>query len=335
MFRSARIKLTTWYLLIIMFISISFSAVVYSVLTHEVERFARAQRFRIEHGTEPIPPRGLSNVDPDLVREVKIRIYTSLALINLGILLFSGISGYFLAGRTLKPISDMVDEQNRFVTDASHEFRTPLTALKSSMEVFLRDHKATISDARKLIIGSINDVDNLNLLSNSLLQLAQYQKPNGNINFETVSLSEIIENSMDKVKSLAKIKKVSIKYNPINIKIEGNKYSLNDLFVLLLENAIKYSHEKGEVLVSAKRINDAVKIQVSDKGVGISEKDLPHIFDRFYRADEARTQSNTSGYGLGLAIAKSIVNIHHGTIMAESKLHKGTTLTITLPVHFS
>src|SRR5260221_12833600 len=148
MFQSARIKLTTWYLVIIMTISICFSAFVYRLLSEEFDRFDRIQRYRFEHIIQDgqLPPPHMIP-DPSLLNEVKQRLVIALGLIDLFILIVSGILSYFLAGRTLKPIQSMVDEQNRFISDASHELRTPLTALKSSMEVFLRDHNSTIDDA--------------------------------------------------------------------------------------------------------------------------------------------------------------------------------------------
>ena len=133
MFQNARIKLTLWYLLIIMLVSFLFSIGVYKILTREVERFARIQRFRMERGFGEnhviLPP----NLDSDFVSETKERIAATLSTIDFVILIISGALGYFLAGKTLLPIKSMLDEQNRFITDASHELRTPLTALNSNI----------------------------------------------------------------------------------------------------------------------------------------------------------------------------------------------------------
>ncbi len=339
MFKSARIKLTAWYLAIIMLVSISFSIGIYKIITHEVERFGRAQRIRLERvNIDPVPsvlpphPQGNFNPDIQLVEETKTRIASNLVMINIGILIFAGLFGYFLAGKTLKPIKEMVDEQNRFITDASHEFRTPLTALKSSMEVFLRDPKATISEAKELIKSSISDVDNMNHLSDSLLQLSQYQTPNENIKFESVNLAEIIINAVKQTGPLAKVKKLMVENRTGVFTVEGNRYSLYDLLVILLENAIKYSRRGSKITIETQRCDNSVQISVKDEGMGISKKDLPHIFNRFYRADDSRTLAGVSGYGLGLSIAKSIVTLHHGTIKAESTFGEGTVLVVSLPI---
>ena len=320
MFNSARIKLTAWYLLIIMFISIAFSLVIYQGLMSEVRRFSRAQKIRIER------------IDEDIFNEIKQRIIIELGIINIFIFLSSGALGYFLAGKTLRPIQEMVEEQNRFISDASHEFRTPLTALKSSLEVNIRDKNLSVEDAKKIMNESIKDVNDLQRLSDSLLQLSQYEKPQNHINFEIISLKQIINESINKIKPLAIKKNITIKDDILNVNIKGNKYGLIDLFVILIDNAIKYSKEKSEIIISSKRIKNLVYIKINDKGVGIDKKDIPHLFDRFYRSDKARSKKEIDGYGLGLSIAKKIVDQHGTSIKIESKLKKGTTVVVSLPI---
>lgn len=338
MFRSVRLKLTAWYLLIIMFISMSFSLVLYRVVTGEFERFERMQRFRIERrfNTQNLPPNFMHRfplpVDPELIREIKQRLAFMLMLINGGILLAAGGLGYFLAGRTLAPIKEMVDEQSRFISDASHELRTPLTSLKTAMEVTLRDKKLSLSQAKKIISENVREVNKLQSLSDQLLRLAQYEKPNGNLAFEKISLSIIIEEAIRKINPLARQKNISIKKKFENIEIKGNKDSLIDLFVILLDNAIKYSNRESDVEVKAEKTDRFVLVSVKDRGVGIDEKDLPHIFDRFYRADSARQRVGEGGYGLGLSIAKRIIELHYGTISVESKLGKGSKFSVNLPI---
>ena len=148
MFEGARVKLTAWYVLIIMIISIGFSAVIFDLVSLEVQRFAVAQRYRIERlyiqDDTLLPP---VQPDVDLVNEARHRLFLILLGINGGILIAAGGLAYLLAGKTLRPIGEMVDEQNQFISDASHELRTPLTSMKSSMEVGLRDRKMGIREA--------------------------------------------------------------------------------------------------------------------------------------------------------------------------------------------
>lgn len=326
-FKWARIKLTALYLAIIMLITVSFSVGVYSILTHEVERFGRAQRFRIERRMDP--PLFLLD-DPDLVNETKARIAFSLIIVDAIILGCSGLLGYFLAGWTLRPIKDMVDEQNRFISDASHEFKTPLTALKSSFEVFLREKESNMGDAKGLIKDGIKDVDSLNSLATSLLELAQFEKPNHKDRFENLELDQVMGKAVDTVKPLAQKNQIEINYQELHLQVFGDKNRLAQLFTILLDNAVKYSPAGKSVEVSSQRLDNSVQVKVIDQGTGISAEDLPHVFDRFYRADSSRSKINISGYGLGLSIAKNIVESHGGKITIASELGKGTTVQVIL-----
>ena len=333
MFTSARITLTAWYLLIIMCISLSFSAVIFQVLNREIERFARAQRIRFErryfdNSIEFLPP----HIDPELIEETSEHLLYILITVNGVILAVSGYLGFFLAGRTLKPIQTMIDDQNRFISDSSHELRTPLTAMKSSMEVNLRDKKLTLKNAKAVIRESIDEVDKLQSLSDSLLQLASYQSQDHKQNFEKIKLSEIIHESIRKIKPLADNKHIEITVMPAEMVVYGNKYSLIELLIILLDNAIKYSNPISIVSVAIHQTKSHVSIKIQDSGIGIPEKDIHQIFNRFYRADTARCKTTINGYGLGLSIAKKIVEFHNGSITVESKINEGSVFTVRLPV---
>ncbi len=347
MFRQTRLKLTGWYLLIIMAVSLAFSLVIYRVIGSEVDRFAQTQRLRIERRFRlgefaPFPdtlsPDSLPLVpimDPELIEETKRRLMLILVLVNGGILFIAGGLGYILAGKTLQPIKSMLDEQNRFITDSSHEFRTPLTSLKSALDVNLRDPHLTLKGAKTVITDSIQDVNKLQALSDELLQLTQYQKPNGSSQFAPLSLADVAKAALRQVKPLAKAKHITLKNQIKNLKITGNKYGLTDLLVILLDNAIKYSSSSQKVTLTSAKTNSFVTISVKDRGMGIDQKDIPHIFDRFYRTDTARSKTTTGGYGLGLSIAQKIVAAHHGSIAVKSLPGKGSTFTVKLPVSFS
>ncbi len=340
MFHSARIKLTSWYLLIIMLVSISFSVTIYRTLSFELDRVERMQRIRIERqlpGPVQISPKpeeiNLRSffLDPELIAEAKNHLKLILVLVNAMILGISTVLGYFLAGRTLKPIKEMVDEQGRFITDASHELRTPLTSLKSEIEVNLRDKKLNLNEARKLLRSNLEEVNSLQALSDGLIKLTQYQKGTNNLTFTELSLSSVFNGAIKKVANLAKNKKIEIVDKIKDLTIQGNRQTLVELFIIFLDNAIKYSPEKTKIKLSSKKDNRHVFIYIIDQGAGIEEKDIPHLFDRFYRTDKARAKLGMTGYGLGLSIAKEIVEKHHGSIKVQSQPKKGTTFIIQLP----
>jgi two-component system, OmpR family, sensor histidine kinase CiaH len=339
MFHSARLKLTAWYLLIIMTISVMFSIIIYHDLSQEINRFEQIQRNRIERrlleNFPAPPPMPLPTANPELLIETNHRILLMLTLVNTGIFILSGGLGYFLSGLTLKPIKDMMEEQNRFISDASHELRTPLTSLKIAFEVYLRGKKPTPQEAKTLITESIDEVNKLQSLSESLLLLAQYEKPREQMVFEKVSLSHVVTLAVKKIKPIADHKKIGIISKTQDITVKGNTYSLIDCLVILLDNAIKYSKEGSNVSVTVGKTDSNASISVTDHGIGIATNDIPHIFDRFYRADSARIKASTGGYGLGLPIAQKIVDTHKGTIQVKSKVNVGSTFTIRLPVSFS
>lgn len=339
MFQGARLKLTTWYLLIIMLISVGFSLVIYQMVTNELDRFSGRVGVRIERlRQENLLPPDLESRLPAILNqqnfaeEIKERLRIILFTVNAGILFISGATAYFLAGKTLQPIKEMVDEQSRFITDASHELRTPLTSLKSAMEVSLRDKKLKLKDAKNLIADNISEVDKLKSLTDGMLKLTQYKKPNSNIQMEALSLTETLKTAVKKIQPLAKKKLIKIKKTFKDYEIKGNKDSLVDLFVILLDNAVKYSNRHGRITLLTDKTDHAVVVSVKDEGIGIEKASLPHIFDRFYRADTARTRTDSGGYGLGLSIAKKIVQTHKGTITVESTLAKGTTFFVRLPL---
>ena len=352
MFKSARLKLTFWYLLIIMLISALFSVAIYIGLTRELERgFRRAEiRFKAEELDIPLPrpwPLQPENLDPRL-RELRPRFFLvedleaakkklvlNLLMVNGVILGLSALASYFLAGKTLKPIEVAMEEQKRFVADASHEFRTPLTALKTSMEVALRDKKMSLREAREVIKSNLEDIDGLQSLSNKLLSLAHYQDNGRNLVFEDVDIAEVIKKAYKKILPLAKEKSINIKLEVENQPIQANAESLEEMMLIFLDNAVKYTPEKGKVTVTTKTDKKYLFIEVKDTGIGIAKEDIPHIFNRFYRVDKSRSKINVPGFGLGLSLAKRIIEMHKGRVEVISEVGKGTTFIIRLPLKHS
>jgi signal transduction histidine kinase len=314
MFQKARIKLTAWYLLIIMLVSMSFSAVIFRVLTSELDRFERVERVRIE--------RRFPAID-----EIKHRLILRLININVFIFVGSALAGYLLAGRTLKPIAEMVDEQNRFITDASHELRTPLTSLKSEIEVNLRDPNLSMTQAKSLLKSNLEEVNNLQTLSDNLIKLTG----NNTLDMGRIQLTDIIKEAIRRVSVAAKTKRIMITNNVPNHVLTGNAMLLTELFIILLDNAIKYSARGKNIRITGGKNDGHVSIRVTDQGYGIRKEDIPHLFDRFWRADKSRTKTAVPGYGLGLAIGKQIVDRHHGMITVESAVNKGSVFMVTLP----
>ncbi len=330
MFQSARLKLTAWYLLITMLVSITFSLAFYRESTFEIQRVIDRIHYLQQQSNQlqlPTPPNAIITLDQ--LQDVKTRLQISLIIINGIIFVLAGGAGYFLAGRTLRPIQVMVDEQNQFISDASHELRTPIATLRAEMEATLLEKHLNDKDARNLIESNLEELGKLQQLANRLLQLAHVHKKDEEVT-DKVVLQEVIQAAYKKVSPMAKKKRITFTIFTIEGMVKGDMQRLTEVFINLFDNAIKYSHSKTTVSVSSKRRKNVVAIAIVDQGIGIADADLPHIFDRFYRADKSRSQAD--GHGLGLSIAKKIINAHNGSIEVENTSKKGTTFTITLPV---
>jgi len=312
MFKRARIQLTLWYVLIIMFVSLFFSVAIYNLISFEISRFASRPQFR----------RPEIDIDFEFVEESKSHLLLQLIYLNGGILIISGSLAYFLAGKTLKPIAKIIEEQKVFISDASHELRTPLTALKSTFEVALRDDKLSLSEAKNNLKIGVSEVDKLTHLTNSMLRLSHLENGNG-LQHISINLKETVDKVTTRLSAKAKAKKIKIVNQVKNISINGDPSSIDELFEIIIDNAIKYSTGKPIKIFSKNN-----KVIVKDSGLGISEKDLLHIFDRFYRSDTARTKSGEGGYGLGLPIAQKIMQKHGGKIVVDSKINSGTTVQL-------
>ncbi len=252
--------------------------------------------------------------------------------INLVIFVVSGISGYFLAGRTLKPIEEMVEEQKKFISDASHELKTPLTALKTELEVTLRAKETDNKDLLRTIRSSLEEVNKLQKLTESLLRDSRYQKGNHLTKFQKVNLKEIIESSVKSLNGKAKKKEVEVGLKLSNAIVLGDSVGLEELVSILLDNAIKFSDKSSKVLIRLKKDKKYASLVVADKGVGIQMTDQSHIFKRFYQAESSRSKTKNDGFGLGLSIAKKITELHNGDISVKSAPGKGSTFTVKIPL---
>jgi len=310
-----------------------FSLVIYTTATHEIERGFRSFEVRMRRGDrEFIIPHGSRPIFAQDLDDVNQRGLRGLIIANGIIFVTSFVAGYVLAGKTLKPIEEVLNEQKRFVADASHELKTPLTALKTSIEVTLRDKKLNLNDAKHALKESLDDVDNLKRLSNDLLSLSSLQEGSNGFVKEKVNIKQIISESLKKITPMAKAKKINITKAIEDVELTADKKSLEKLMTVMLDNAVKHTATGGKVVVSTKRARNSVVIKVQDNGIGISKSDHSRIFERFYQVDESRSKTKTPGFGLGLSIAKRIVIAHKGTISVKSELKKGSTFTVKLPL---
>jgi len=323
LFKSATLQLTGWYLLIIMMICISFSTVIYQVSSNEFNRqlpqtIISGKGFNVQDVLE--------DARIERATEARAALLQNLTFVNVAALAVGGVVSYLLARRTLEPIEEAAEAQGRFISDASHELRTPLAVMRSEIEVALRSHDLNKAKLQKLVESNLEEVNKLHGLSDRLLQLS-----NGHdMELQVVNLEQVVIDAASPYFASAKSRNIEIINEIEPLEIEANHESLKDVLSILIDNAIKYSPDKKKITIDAYRRNRSAYIEIRDQGHGIKAIDLPHIFDRFYRADQSRSKANVEGYGLGLSIAKQVIERMDGTIQATSVIGKGTTFTIRL-----
>ncbi|MBM3182130.1 MAG: sensor histidine kinase [Chloroflexi bacterium] len=230
--------------------------------------------------------------------------------------------------QTLERLESLFTSQQRFLADVSHELRTPLTVIKGNVDL-MRRMKAADEES----LSSIDqEAGRLTRLVGGLLMLAQAESGKLTLNFAPVELDLLLTEVFTEMRVLAG-SKVHVHLNDIDqVMVNGDRDRLKQVLLNLVANAILYTPPGGDIFLSISKLGDQARIIVRDTGPGIPAEDLPHIFDRFYRAEKSRTRSKTSGFGLGLSIAHWIVEHHDGQIKVESKEGKGTTFVIWLKI---
>lgn len=257
--------------------------------------------------------------------------------IMFAVLLFAGsmlaflLINIWLSGYAMRPIAKAWSQQQQFIADASHELKTPLTAILANNNILLANGESTINDQRKWIDNSQAEAQHMKNLVNNMLFLAKSDNEKVQLMISDVSLSDIVTDTVLQFEPVAFEKGVLIDSDiEKSINMQGDLTQLRQLVHILIDNACKYAGEDGHVYVELRRGASAITLSANNTGKPIPPEDLPHIFERFYRSDKVRTQQNQEGgYGLGLAIAKSITERHKATISAASNETDGTTFTVT------
>jgi signal transduction histidine kinase len=227
-------------------------------------------------------------------------------------------------------LAKLDEERKRFVSDASHELKTPLASVKALIESLINSRSQDISFYKEILKDVNGEIDRMTKLVNDLLELARLDKIKSP-HIKKVEVSEIIEEVVESLMPLARSKGVNLSFNSkgrIFAEIDPDRFYR--MVYNVVENGIKYTHEGGYVIVGLYEDEEKIYLTISDNGIGISDEVLPKIFDRFARGDTARSKKS-GGFGLGLAIAKEIIDMHEGKVNVKSKVGEGTTFEIELP----
>jgi two-component system, OmpR family, phosphate regulon sensor histidine kinase PhoR len=284
-------------------------------LITETLRTGEPQRLELEIGDSP-------NRSPRFVQLSAVATRSDADELTGAVVLFHDIS-------QLK----QTDEIRRdFVANVSHELRTPLSILRGYIETLIEDPALSGDELNRILEVMKKHSDRLSALTDDLLSLARLESAHPNLQMQEVRLSELFAAIVRDWGKRFADKKLSIDVvlSPSLPVIQADAIRLQEVLYNLLDNAVKYSHPGGKIRLEAVHRDHAVEISVSDTGIGIPDQDLPRIFERFYRADKARSRE-LGGTGLGLSIVKHIAQMHGGNVKAESTAGRGTTIRVSLP----
>lgn len=267
-------------------------------------------------------------IDNYLLRQLFF-VIICIGLVSIGILIF--ISSY-LAKKSLEPVRLAYERQKEFVSDASHELRTPLTIMKTNLELLSMKEDETIKENEKWFNNITSETDTMAKLVQNLLTLAQVDNNQMVIKAVYLNLSQLTQRVCDKLSIVAASKGIDLSsVISDNVMVKGDEGRLEQLIVILIDNAIKYTPQGGKIQINLMTTAEKAYLSVKDTGIGMKKEDIDKIFERFYRVDKVRSREQ-GGVGLGLNIAEMIVKEHKGKIDVVSSLGEGSEFIVELNI---
>ena len=243
-------------------------------------------------------------------------------------LLLVGIGGAALASQSIKPIESAITQMRRFMGDAAHELKTPIAVLRARTDVALQRERTT-EEYHEILRNVSGEAERLGNLVENMLLLARADAGQWPVQKTKVFLDDVLMDAASAARALGSAKNVRIELGTLDeAAVTGDPTLLRQLFMILLDNAIHFTPEGGSVTATAEKNGRACHVTINDTGVGIPASALPHVFERFFRADPARSRG---GVGLGLSIARWIVDVHRGRIEVQSAEGRGTTVRVSFP----
>lgn len=254
--------------------------------------------------------------------------FTGLIASALAAVLLVGLGGALLARQATEPIESAFEQMRRFMGDAAHELKTPIAVLRARTDVALQRPRAA-AEYEETLKGVSTEAERLGSLVENMLVLARIDAGQWPVHKAQVFLDDILMDAAQSAAALGEGRNVQIEIGALEVAaVTGDPTLLRQLFMILLDNAVKFTPEGGKVIVNAERNGRRSRVTVTDTGAGIPASALPHVFERFFRADPARSRG---GAGLGLPIARWIVDVHRGRIDVQSTEGQGTSVRVTLP----
>ena len=253
-----------------------------------------------------------------------------LLIIGSASILVLGIGSWWLAGRMLASAQKAWDSQRQFVANASHELRAPLTLIRAGSDAALRKIPKE-TEVKNLLGDVVSEVDHMDHLVEDLLLLSRLDIGQLKMVHEAVKVDELVSEVQRQYQPMMAAKDIHFTLRAEPLIIPGDKVRIRQVILILLDNALRHTLPKGKITLIAEKHDNHAEISVTDSGEGIPRKHLAHVFERFYQVESDRREGN-SGSGLGLSIAKSIIEAHGGKITIQSEVGQGTTVTCSLPL---
>ena len=266
-----------------------------------------------------------------VVREAVGSLLLILVPVGLGGLLLAGIGGLFMSRRAMQPVRDSFQRQRTFIADASHELKTPLALIKINAEVMERN--PTDPENREIIEDQLSEIDQMDTLLSDLLVLARLDAGRLDVENKPFDLAVVAAETAGRFLTRAAEEGVRLEVEvPDELPVHGDPGHAGQILAVLLDNAVRYTPKGGTITISGRLSGDSTEAIVMDTGPGIPPEHLPRVFDRFYRAEEARTRKG-GGTGLGLSIARDLARAQGGELFAGNAQEGGAKLTLRLPKH--
>ncbi len=239
---------------------------------------------------------------------------------------------YYFSNKAIEPVRQSFLRQQELIANASHELKTPLTVARTNLELIASDPNSTVKDNEKWLSSAEYQIARMNTLILDMLELTRYDANKINSSRGEVLLNDVIEGMTLSFEAICYEKSIALEYvADDNIKIYASKTEIEKIVGILLDNAIKYTPQNGKISMTVTKSRRHATIAVTNTGVGIDKEKLQHIFDRFFKVDASHKETSNS-FGLGLSIAKSIVDSLKGSIKCESEVDKFTKFTVELPL---
>jgi signal transduction histidine kinase len=253
---------------------------------------------------------------------------TGLLILGATATIILALLSWWLAGRSLSPAQKAWDQQQTFVSNASHELRTPLTLMRATADYGLRSGPS--GEQAKILQDIIDESDYMNHLVDDLLLLSRLDAHRLKLEHEVIDLSELLSDTLRQMEKVVQARGVSLLLDSSQGKIWGDRARVRQVLLILLDNALQFTPAGGTIRMSTKANGKFYEIRVTDSGIGIPAEHLPHLFERFYQVRSGGAEDSRSN-GLGLSIAKSLIEAQHGAIHIESTPGKGTQVRLSLP----